>query len=230
MRHIMMFVLVTFATLFGSTGLAAAAPPKSYCDELKGTTTGEVCKIQMTEPGYTVDISLPSNYPDGKSLESFVRETGEHFLDKAKSSTARDAPYELDITSTNYESAIPPRGTQSVVLKIYQNVGGPRPQTTYKAFNWDQAYRKPITWDKLWQPETDPLKVVFPVVESELSKQSEEQVVIASSAGLDPKNYQNFAISNDGITFFFSPGELLPEAAGARQVLVPRAAVDPMLA
>ncbi|EUA93909.1 immunogenic protein MPT64 [Mycobacterium ulcerans str. Harvey] len=128
MRHIMMFVLVTFATLFGSTGLAAAAPPKSYCDELKGTTTGEVCKIQMTEPGYTVDISLPSNYPDGKSLESFVRETGEHFLDKAKSSTARDAPYELDITSTHYESAIPPRGTQSVVLKIYQNVGGPRPK------------------------------------------------------------------------------------------------------
>jgi hypothetical protein len=43
-------------------------------------------------------------------------------------------------------------------------------------------------------------------------------------------NYQDFAVTNDGVIFFFSQGELLPEAAGATQVLVPRSAIDPMLA
>jgi hypothetical protein len=43
-------------------------------------------------------------------------------------------------------------------------------------------------------------------------------------------NYQEFAVTNDGVIFFFSQGQLLPEAAGATQVLVPRSAIDPMLA
>ena len=40
----------------------------------------------------------------------------------------------------------------------------------------------------------------------------------------------DFAITNDGVIFYFRQGELLPEAAGATQVLVPRAAIDPLLA
>ncbi|CAM4459300.1 Antigen MPT64 [Mycobacterium basiliense] len=225
-----MFVLITMAVLVGSTGVAAAAP-KSYCDELKGVTTGQVCQIQVSDPAYTIDISLPSNYPDPKSpLQSFVNETRDDFLGVAKSSTPRDTPYALDITSTNFESAIPPRGTQSVVLKIYQNVGGAHPATTYKAFNWDQGYRKPITYETLWQPDTDPLKVVFPIVQSALTKQAGTDVPIVASAGLDPTNYQNFTITNDGVIFFFGQGELVPDAVGATQVLVPRAAIDSMLA
>lgn len=133
-------------------------------------------------------------------------------------------------TSATYQSAIPPRGTQAVVLKVYQNAGGTHPTTTYKAFDWDQAYRKPITYDTLWQADTDPLPVVFPIVQGELSKQTGQQVSIAPNAGLDPVNYQNFAVTNDGVIFFFNPGELLPEAAGPTQVLVPRSAIDSMLA
>jgi hypothetical protein len=52
----------------------------------------------------------------------------------------------LSIKPTEYTSAIPPRGTQTVVFKVNQNLGGAHPQTTYKAFNWDQTYRKAIIW------------------------------------------------------------------------------------
>lgn len=84
---------------------------------------------------------------------------------------------------------------------------------------WDQAYRKLITFETLWKPETDPLPIVLPVVQSEVAKQAGHPVVIDTVAGLDPANYQNFAITNDGVIFFFSQGGLLPEAAGATQVL-----------
>ena len=74
------------------------------------------------------------------------------------------------------------------------------------------------------------LKTILPVVQADLTKQAGHPVPIAPSAGLDPANYQNFAITGDGVIFFFSQGTLLPEAAGATQVLVPRSVIDPLLA
>ncbi|MDT5279819.1 MAG: hypothetical protein QOJ20_1014 [Mycobacterium sp.] len=237
MRILKVAVVCAAVVLFGCSGVAAAAPPKNYCADLKGVDTGQACQIQMSDPGYNVNISFPADYPDQKSVADYITQTRDGFLNVAKSPAPRGMPYELDITATNYGSAIPPRGTQAVVLKTYQNVGGAHPQTSYKAFNWDQSYRKAIAYntagdDKLtplWRVD-DPLKVVFPIVQSELQKQTGQQVSIAPSAGYDPMNYQNFAVTNDGVIFFFSQGQLLPEAAGATQVLVPRSAIDPMLA
>ncbi|GAC1399155.1 MAG: immunoprotective protein Mpt64 [Mycobacterium sp.] len=230
MRSVGVAMLITAAVLFESSGVAAAAP-KNYCADLKGVDTGQACQIQISDPAYTVNIAIPSDYPDQKSLTDYITQTRDGFLNVAKSSAPRDTPYELDITSANYSSAIPPRGTQAVVFKVYQNVGGAHPQTMFKAFNWDQSYRKPISWDNLWQPTVDdPLKVVFPIVQSELQKQTGQPVAIAPTAGYDPMNYQDFAVTNDGVIFFFSQGQLRPEAAGATQVLVPRSAIDPMLA
>jgi hypothetical protein len=236
MRILKVAVLVAAVGLFGCSGVAAAAP-KNYCADLKGVDTGQACLIQESDPGYNVNISFPTDYPDQKSVADYITQTRDGFLNVAKSSAPRDMPYELDITSTNYASAIPPRGTQALVLKTYQNVGGAHPQTLYKAFNWDQTYRKTIAYDPagndkltpLWRVD-DPLKVVFPIVQTELQKQTGQQVAIAPSAGYDPMNYQEFAVTNDGVIFFFSQGVLLAEAAGATQVLVPRSAIDPMLA
>jgi type 1 fimbria pilin len=261
------FTVATFATalvLFGSAGVAAAAPPKDYCAELKGANTGQACQIQMADPGYNLDISFPVNYPDEKSVAEFIAKERDDFLNVAKSSAPRDQPYQLTISSTNYGSAIPPRGTEAVVLKVFENVGA-QPQTTFKSFNWDQTYRKAIVWtaasdDKnntpLWRVD-DPLQTVAPIVQSELQKQTAPPVnpsqtappanqpptappanqppaappvTIAPAAAYDPANYQNFAVTNDGVIFFFDQGHMLPDAAGATQVLVPRSAIDPMLA
>lgn len=217
------------AILFGSSAVASAAP-KDYCADLKGTTTGQVCRILVTDPGYVVNISVPSNWPDMKSIADFVSKTRDSFLSAAKSSAPRTAPYSLEITPTNYQSLVPPRGQISTVLTVYQNVGAAHPQTSFKSFVWDQAYRKPVTFETLWQKESNPLPVVFPAVQADLQKQAGTPVPIAPEAGLDPANYQNFAITNDGVIFFFSQGTLLPESAGATKVLVPRSVIDPLLA
>jgi hypothetical protein len=215
-------------------GIASAAP-KDYCADLKGVNTCRNCQIQLSDPAYDVKITFPTDYPDQKSVAEYITQTRDGFLNVAKSSAPRDVPYELDITSTDYASAIPPRGTQAVVFKTYENIGAAHPQTSFKAFNWDQSYRKPIVYntagdDKLtplWRVD-DPLKTVAPIVQSELQKQTGQQAPVAPT--YDPTHYQNFAVTNDGVIFFFSQGELLPEAAGATQVLVPRSAIDPMLA
>lgn len=217
------------AVLLGAPGVASAAP-KNYCADLKGVTVGTVCQIQVTDPGYTIKISVPSNFPDMKAIAEFVSKTRDSFLSAARSSTPRPAPYALDITTTNYTSLVPPRGQISSVLTVYQNTGGAHPQTSFKSFVWDQAFRKLVTYETLWKPETDPLPVVFPVVQADLQKQSGQPVPIPPAVGLDPVNYQNFAITNDGVIFFFGQGTLLAESAGATKALVPRSVIDPLLA
>jgi hypothetical protein len=260
--------LVAAVAIFGSSGVASAAP-KDYCADLKGGNTGRTCEIQLSDAGYSVNISIPLDYPDQKSVADYIAQTRDGFLNVAKSGAPRDTPYELNITPTEYNSAIPPRGTQAVVFKVYQNVGGAHPQTMFKAFNWDQSYRKAILYtaapdDKnntpLWRVD-DPLKTVGPIVQADLQKQlappppaappatppaattptttpapttppvaAPPPIAIAPAALYNPNNYQNFAVVNDGVIFFFDQGTLLPEAAGATQVLVPRSAIDPMLA
>lgn len=229
MRILEVATLITAIAVASAPGIAGAAP-KNYCADLKGVDNGQTCQIQQSDPAYQVSISFPSGYPDLKSISDYVSQTRDGFVNVAKSSNPMNVPYELDITATSYSSTIPPRGSQSVVLQNYENIGGAHPETSFKAFNWDQAYRKPITYDTLWQPGADPLKVIFPIVVSELQKQTGQPVFVDPTTGMDPASYQDFAITDDGVIFFFSQGQLLPESAGATQVLVPRAAIDQLLA
>jgi hypothetical protein len=263
MRTISVAVLATAATIFGSSGIAAAAP-KDYCADLKGANTGTSCVIQLSDPAYSVNISIPQDYPDQKSVSEYVSATRDAFVNTAKSG----APSSLTITPTEYSSAVPPRGTQAVVFKVSQSLGGASPKTTFKAFNWDQTYRKTIVYtavpdDKtltpLWRVD-DPLPTVAPIVAAELQKQlappppvaptpapaeagqpvtptpsttpppPPAPLPISSTALYNPANYQNFAVVNDGVIFFFDQGVLVPDSAGPLQVLVPRSAIDPMIA
>jgi hypothetical protein len=222
---------VIAATLisWSAVGVASAAAPK--CTDLGGTVdSSQMCQIQATDPAYSLNISFPVHYPDQKTLFDYVRQTRDGFLNVAKMPDSRTMPYELDVTATEYSSAVPPRGTQSVVLKTYQSVGGAHPQTFYKAFNWDQGLRKAITIDTLFQSTAQPFPVIFPVVQDELAKQLGTADAVSPAAGLDPTTYQNFAITNDALIFFFDQGQLLPEAAGAISVSVPRAPIDSMIA
>jgi hypothetical protein len=271
MRSFTVAVFATIAAIFGSSAVAVAAP-KDYCADLKGGSTGSTCEIHLSDPAYSVDISIPLGYPDQKSIADYISQTRDGFLNAAKSGAPRDTPYALSIKPTEYTSSIPPRGTQAVVFTVNQNVGGAHPQTTYKSFNWDQSYRKAITYtaapdDKestpLWRVD-DPLKTVAPIVQAELQQQlappppvapptpsaqpgqptaatptttttttpppPPPPLPFATAALYNPANYQNFAVVNDGVIFFFDQGVLLPDSAGALQVLVPRAAIDPMIA
>jgi hypothetical protein len=111
----------------------------------------------------------------------------------------------------------------------------------------------------LWRVD-DPLKTVAPIVQTELQQQlappppaappappaqpgqpaattptttpppPPPPLPFATTALYNPANYQNFAVVNDGVIFFFDQGVLLPASAGPLQVLVPRSAIDPMIA
>ena len=181
MRGSTSVLAATAAVLVGFCSVAAipasAAPPK--CSDLKGAIVGQNCVIQEADTGYNLSITYPANYPDVQAVFDWVKQTRDGFVNVAKGTDARTQPYQLEVTATEFDSAVPPRGTQSVVFKVFQDVGGTKPQTFYKAFNWDQTLRWPIVLDTggrektqpLFQPGTNPWPIIFPLVQAELEKQ-----------------------------------------------------------
>lgn len=230
MRTFALAIAAAVLTLgWSGIGVASAAPPK--CADLGGQIdVGQICRIQVIDPEYSLTMSYPADYPDQQPVVDYVKQTRDGFLNVAKMPDSRDLPYELETTAKEFNSDVPPRGTQSVVFETYQGVGGAHPTTFYKTFNWDQGLRKPITIDNLFREGTAPFPIILPIVQSELEKSSGQPVSIAPEIGLAPATYQNFAITNDSLIFFFSQGELVAGAYGALEITVPRASVDSMIA
>lgn len=220
------FAVAAVVGVFAATG--AGAQPG--CAELQGTVgPDQICRVHVEKPTYTVDLSFPNDYPDQAPLVDYLRQTRDGFVNVAQDPDAYNLPHELDAEGTGYRSGPPTGGTRSVVFTVWQNVGGVRPQTFYEAFNWDVDKRAPITFDTLFKPGTEPLEVIYPEIDRYLERQGMMDPVPPGD-GMDPANYQNFALTDDSLIFFFSQGELFAESAGPVQATVPRAAVAPLLA
>jgi Protein of unknown function (DUF3298) len=223
-------ILVAAGVLIGSIPTATAVA-QSACSDLNGTVGPDgVCSVHTSNPTYTLDITFPNDYPDQQALTAYLTQARDGFVNVSQMPGSYNLPYELDAKGAGYRSGSPTGGTQSVVFTMWQNVGGVHPQTWYKSFNWDLGKKAPITFDTLFKPGTKPLDVIYPVVEQYIQKQQGLIDGIPPSVGLDPSKYQNFALTDDAVTFFFGQGELLAESAGPVEASVPRATLAPLLA
>jgi hypothetical protein len=226
-----MRIVMTAATLAGALliGWPTTANAQPVCQDWGGTTEADqLCRVHVENSTYMLDMDFPVDYPDQGALTDYLSQTRDGFINVAEMPGSWNLPYALDVKSTRYGSGSPTEGTSSVELEVYQNVGGAHPSTWYKTFNYNLARKAPITFDTLFRPDAAALPAIFPIVQREFAKQLGEAIPISPVDGLDPVHYQNFAITDDEVIFFFDQGELLAGAAGALVAHVPRSAIPPL--
>jgi hypothetical protein len=225
MRFLIAAAVLIAAALLGWP--AAAEPPT--CASVGGTVkAGQMCHVSATGPTYTLTMTFPADYPDQQPLDDYITQNRDGFLAVAEASGPRDQPYQMEATTEQHGAGQPPHNTRSVVLKFFQDVGGSHTSTWYKAFNYNLGTKQPITFDNLFAPNTSPLDAIFPLVQRDLERQNALGAAILPSSGRDPSHYQNFAITDDQLIFYFAPGEMLPAFAGPCQASVPRNAIPPL--
>jgi hypothetical protein len=229
MRKLAAAVVVAGALAgFMATPAAAAQPA---CTDLGGAVDADqVCHVHVENPTYKLDYTFPADYPDQQAVIAYLTQTRDGFVNVAEMPGSWNLPYVLDGKGTGYRTGPDDGGTRSVVFEVYENVGGAHPQTWYKAFNWDVVKKAPITFETLFKPDTKPLDVIFPIVQSEVSRQLGVDSPISPSDGMDPSKYQEFALTDDSVIFFFGQGEVMAGAGGALQATVPRSAIAGLLA
>ena len=230
MRILRVAPILVAGVLAYSTGISAAGA-QSACVDLGGTVGhDQICSVHTSNPTYTLDITFPNDYPDQQALTAYLTQARDGFINVSEMPGSYNLPYELDAKGTGYRTDTPTGGTRSVVFTMWQNVGGVHPQTWYNSFNWDLGKKAPITFDTLFKPGTKPLDVIYPAVEQYLQKQQGLIDGIPPSLGLDSAKYQDFALTDDSLIFFFGQGELFAESAGPVEASVPRATVASLLA
>ncbi|MCP3811975.1 RsiV family protein, partial [Mycobacteriaceae bacterium Msp059] len=105
---------------------------------------------------------------------------------------------------------------------------GAHPVTSFHALNYDLAKAAPITLASLFKPGTDPARVLAPIIKRELDKRG--LGTDASVDDLQAQDFEQFAISDDALTFFFAQGLVGPQVAGPQRITVPRSELAPALA
>ncbi|HPX35184.1 MAG TPA: RsiV family protein [Mycobacterium sp.] len=221
MRSLFLAALLTTGAVL-TPAVASAAP--NGCAEMGGVVENRgTCRVQAQTPTYTMDVRYPVHYADEQAIIDYLTQTKAGFLNLAQTPGARNLPYEMDVTAQSFRSA----NTRSAVLKLFQAVGSAHPTTWYKSFNFDEKKGQPVTFDTVFPPGA--LQQIFPIVQRELETQTGLTGSISPGDGLDPSHYQNFAITDDSVIFFFGRAELLPSYADATTVAIPRNEIPALL-
>jgi hypothetical protein len=219
------------AIALGAAGQANAIPVNDPLGLCANPVAGK-CVWGTGHPRSSVDIEFPANTPLEQGIVDFATKTyNDYYATEAptRANPNPDFPSELKVTGTAYTSGAAPTGTQTVVLKTFQNISDTaHPMTWYKAFPYNNATKAPITFDTLFTPGAKPLDVILPIVNQQISASAGEPFEADPAAGYDPANYQNFAVTDDAVVFFFDKDELRA-ATSDFQVSVPRSAIAPML-
>ncbi len=212
-----------FAVATAGPASSAPAPSRSACAELGGTVgSDEICEVHSTTTTYDLTFRFQTDYPDQTALADYLTRSRTEFIDwvGTYATPARATPYQLDVIGTAYQSG----ETRSLILTI-GNDTGVHPVTTYKAFNYSLADHAPITFETLFKPGSNPLAVLNPVVRQQLLTRDP-----TAADDLTATSYQQFAITDDAIIFFFNQDGLLPHEEGPLQVTVPRSELGSLLA
>jgi hypothetical protein len=245
MRTLFLAVSALIGALAGFTDVATAGA-QSLCADLGGNVqAGNVCSAKLTTPAYTVNLRIGTDYPDDQAVTSYVSQKRDHVISAAGAPGARNLPYELYITTESYTSGQPqrstvstgnnmiprepPHGTQSMVLKVYENVDGAPVGVRYKCFTYDFDQNRPVTFENLFAPGSNPMDAIYPAVAADLARQFyDRNFTLSPTVGRNPIHYQNFAITDDAVTFYFDVSEFLPFEAGAIYSTVARKNIPPL--
>jgi Protein of unknown function (DUF3298) len=228
----------TRTSAFASAATTSPAQPgsavggQSACADLGGTVgPDQICHVRSTTSTYILEMSFPLDYPDQKALTDVLMQDRDTFLDWVATSgpDGRGRPYEHLVSVKTYRSGTPDSGTQSLVLKIQDDTGlahQDHPNTSFTALNYDLGKHTAITFDTLFKPDTKPLEVLNPIVLRELQNNGQGGEV----NDLDADNYQNLAITDDAVIFFFGQDQVIRDNNGPHQVSVPRTELASLLA
>jgi hypothetical protein len=178
-----------------------------------------------------VNIEFPANTPAEQAIVDYATGVANsYYADEAEVRAATSSgSSNLEITASSYASGNRETGTQTVVLKAYQFMSGAaHPNVSYKSFSSENATGQPITFESLFRPGTKPLDAIMPIVVKQISADIGQPFELPAAAGLNPANYQNFAITDDALIFFFGKDQLVVPS-GDFTVTVPRNAVAGML-
>lgn len=228
-------------------GVVRAQPGGSAeCEALGGgVQSGNICHFYSEDDFSVLDVRYGIDYPDRQAVVDFIKHERDATLSAARAPGAL-LPTNLYVTFTTYRSHQPLRvtdplpgaqsygqpwqGTQSMVLRIFTRREGAPVGVSFKSFTFDHDQNRPVTFENLFAPGTNPIDAIYPIVAAEFEKLLfYNGFKIPPEVGRDPAQYQTFAVTDDALIFFFNQGAFGASTEnGFKTVYVARSRIPPL--
>ena len=242
LRTLCLAASTLIGALAGVTDVAVAGA-QSGCADLGGNIqSGNICHVYVATPAYMVDMRYRTDYVDSRAITDYITQERDQLISGAQKPGARNLPYKLFVSCDYYNSGQrlsttqaelgygePPHGTQSLVVKSWLTVDGIPLLTKFKSFTYNLNQNRPVTLDDLFAPGANPIDTIYPAVAADLERQLyDRNFKLTPNVGRNPALYQNFAVTDDALIFYFVEGDLLTKDAGNLTATVPRTAIPPL--
>jgi hypothetical protein len=174
---------------------------------------------------YTIDAMYPITKDTGinDQFKAFAEDQVAQFKDDTSWATdpsidsASKGSLSLDLSYREERSAI----ADNYIFTIATYTGGAHGLQATRTFSFDQ-YGAPIALSDLFTNTDAGLKTIAPFVQAELTKKNvADAATIKEGTAPTKENYQNFFISDTGVSFIFDPYQVAPYSEGTQVILVP---------
>ncbi len=182
---------------------------------------------------YDIEIEYPvtSDAAINNTFATFAEDQVKQFKDDTAWVTdpsigsAAEGTLSLSVSYVELQSSM----ADSYVFTIATYTGGAHGLQVTKVFTFTDK-GTPITLENLFIDQKKGLEVVAAFVQKELTKKNiSDADWIKDGAAATPENYQNFVVSDEGVTFMFDPYQVAPYAAGIQKILVPHSVLKPVI-
>jgi hypothetical protein len=216
-------------------GQGGQGGPSDQCFAKGGMFDTEQQKCDI-KTGIEIDIKYPlevTTYP-------FVEQTADAFLADTRNQYISDfASMGADIYSPaswglyiDYEISQFSPDVLSLKFTISDYTGGAHGNSYFQTYTFDLTQNRVLALGDLFQPGTDILGTLAPIVQQELNAEmgayADPQWIQDGTSSLDA--YTSFTVTPDALVFYFAPYQVAAYAAGPQTVQIPLAQISGVLA
>lgn len=225
-------LLALFAMLL-ATQSAFALDEEALCTGANKHWNHMLYQCTIDEVGQNpsgIDYNYHVGYPTRVMDEAFIQSAIDTLLQGQITSFLNDvagvpsSPGELYLL-IDYDIFEFDQNVFSVVFHIEIYMAGAHPNYFVQTLTFDREHNQLLNLPDLFVTGSDPLALIVPFVQAELTTVlgSDPATVQGIEAGTTPDfaNFQAFAVTNDGVIFFFPPYQVAPFAAGGQTVYMP---------
>ncbi len=171
---------------------------------------------------YQLRVYYPiTNYPTlNQAIDTKIQSHIRDFKDEALNSGVQlNQTYSLDILYQKYQK----EPYISYLFTVFQDTGGAHPISFYDSITYNTETNQVVTIEDFIKENPNFLDIVSENTREQLSKNkkivSYDQMIQGTSPEVE--NFSQFAVTENGYLFFFSPYQVAPYSSGKFQVLLP---------
>jgi hypothetical protein len=233
MRRRAILFSLSFALLLMISAVVLALDEEAVCNDAGGEWESGIyrCTLaQFEQNGSDIEYSYQVRYPTRIASEPFIQTAVTDYLQTVIDEFMAGVDATTDVPGggslyleTNFEIFHYNDDISSVLFYTSTYLGGAHPLLFIHSMTFNTATDEQLELADLFTPGADYITPIQAAVRADLSEQLGPDMsdFIESGTADDPALYQNFAITDDSLIFFFSQGDVAPSVAGARSARVP---------